>query len=117
MKHLQKHRKFHRKTGQRRAFLKGLLQNLVLKEKIQTTDARAKEIRGPMEKLVTLARRQDLASLRLLQARLPKKAAMKLYYEIAPRYKERPGGYLRISKMGALRKRDSAKQAIIEFVS
>ena len=97
--------------------MKGLMQNLVLKEKIQTTDARAKEIRGPMEKLVTLARRQDLASLRLLQARLPKKAAMKLYYEIAPRYKERPGGYLRIQKLNVLRKRDSAQQATIEFVS
>jgi len=102
--------------GQRRAFMKGLAQNLIIKEKIQTTDARAKAIRGPVEKLVTLARRQDLPSLRLLLSRLPKKAAMKLYYEIAPRYKGRAGGYLRIKKLAILRKRDSAKQAIIEFV-
>ncbi len=69
-----------------------------------------------MEKLVTVARKQDLASMRILLSRLPKEAALKLYYELAPRYKERRGGYLRIVKIGAVRKRDAAPKTIIEFV-
>jgi len=87
-----------------------------MKEKITTTEARAKEIRPRLEKLVTIARKQNLASLRLLLARLPKKSAEKLYYEIGPRYSGRKGGYLRIAKGAAVRKRDAAKMAVIEFV-
>lgn len=117
MRHLKKGRKFHRLRGQRKAFMKGLIQNLIVKEKIQTTETRAKAVRGPAEKLVTLARKQNLTALRVLLARLPEKAAMKLYYEIAPRYKERSGGYLRIKKLAAVRKRDGSREAIIEFVS
>jgi large subunit ribosomal protein L17 len=116
MRHLKKGRKFHRLRGKRKAFMKGLVQNLIIKEKIQTTETRAKAIRGPAEKMVTLAKKQNLASLRLLLSRLPKKAAMKLYYEVAPRYKERGGGYLRIQKLATRRKRDGAREAIIEFV-
>lgn len=109
-------RKFHRKRGPRRSFLKGLAHNLIMKEKIETTVARAKEIRPMVEKLLTHAKKQQLASLRLLLSRLPKDAAQKLYYEIAPKYKERNGGYLRIIKESATRKRDGASKAIIEFV-
>jgi len=87
-----------------------------MKERIQTTEARAKEIRPQVEKLVTLAKKQNLASLRLLLSRLPKGSATKLYYDVAPRYRDRTGGYLRILKTSIRRKRDSAKQAIIEFV-
>ena len=87
-----------------------------MKDRVQTTDARARELRPLVEKLVTLAKKQNLASLRLLLARLPKEAAMKLYYETAPKYQSRSGGYLRISKMSTRRKRDAAHQAIIEFV-
>lgn len=109
-------RKFHRKTGQRRAFLKGLANNLILRGKIETTQARAKEIRPLVERLVTLAKKQQLAALRLLLSRLPKQAAEKLYFEIAPRHKDRAGGYLRIVKESKFRKRDGTLLATIEFV-
>ena len=109
-------RKFGKLRGRRISFLKTLSHNLIMKEKVQTTDARAREMRPRVEKLVTLAKKQNLASLRLLQARLPKESAMKLYYEIAPKYEGRAGGYLRISKLAERRKRDAAMQSVIEFV-
>ena len=109
-------RKFHRKTGQRRLFYQGLANNLIMKEKIATTEIRAKAIRPFVEKLVTIGKKQQLASLRLLMSRLPKEAAQKVYYEIATRYQDRKGGYLRIIKQGRVRKRDGTRTAIIEFV-
>ena len=109
-------RNFHRTRGNRRLFLKSLLHNLILKEKMTTTVARAKEVRPAMEKMVTEAKKGTLASLRRLLAGLPRLSAMKLYYEIAPRYKERKGGYLRITKLAKSRKRDAAPQAVIEFL-
>lgn len=81
-----------------------------------TTEARARELRPLVEKLVTLAKKQNLASYRLLLARLPKDSANKLYYEIALQYQDRKGGYLRILKTMTRRKRDAAKKSIIEFV-
>ena len=87
-----------------------------MENRIQTTEARAKEIRPRVEKLVTIAKRGDLAALRLLLKRIPKDSAYKLYHEIGPRYKERDGGYLRIIKTAESRKRDSSKRVIIEFV-
>jgi len=87
-----------------------------MEERIETTEARAKEVRPQVEKLVTLAKKQNLASFRILLSRLPKQSAEKLYYEIAPRYQERRGGYLRILKTVVRRKRDAAKKAVIEFV-
>lgn len=109
-------RKFHRKKGPRRSFLKGLASNLIMKEKMETTVARAKEIRPLVERMISLAKRQQLAGLRLLLSRLPKEAAQKLFYEIGPRYKNRAGGYLRIIKEAKHRKRDAAPMSIIEFV-
>jgi len=87
-----------------------------MENRIQTTEARAKEIRPRVEKLVTIAKRGDLAALRLLLKRIPKDSAYKLYHEIGPRYKERDGGYLRIIKTAESRKRDGSKRVIIEFV-
>lgn len=109
-------RKFHRQRGERRLFFKGLAQNLIMKEKTETTVARAKEIRPQVERLISIAKKNNLSALRLLFSKLPKKAAEKLYYDIAPRYKERRGGYLRITKMAKTRKRDGAQMAFIEFV-
>jgi len=109
-------RKFGRLRGRRISFLKTLANNLIMKEKMQTTDARAREMRIIVEKLVTLAKKQNLASLRLLLSRLPNASAMKLYYEIAPKYQNRAGGYLRVSKLAKRRKRDAAMQSVIEFV-
>ena len=109
-------RKFHFKRGRRRLFINKLANNLVLHEKMETTVARAKEIKPLVERLTTIAKKQNLASLRILLAKLPKVSAQKLFYEIAPRYKERSGGYLRIIKEAKTRKRDGAALAIIEFV-
>ncbi|MBI5147935.1 MAG: 50S ribosomal protein L17 [Parcubacteria group bacterium] len=116
MRHLKKGRKFGKKTGRRRSFLKGIAHNLIMEEKIETTTARAKEIKPKVEKMVTLGKKQNLAGLRLLLSRLPQKSAEKIYYEIAPRYKNRRGGYLRIIKGTGTRKRDGVLKSIVEFV-
>jgi large subunit ribosomal protein L17 len=116
MKHLQSNKKFGRKRGQRQAFMKNLAKNLILKGHIETTETRAKAIRPVVEKLITLAKKQNLASLRLLISRVSKDAATKLYYDIAPQYTNRAGGYTRITKISKTRKGDSAPIAVIEFV-
>ena len=116
MRHSVKGTKFGRKKGDRRQFLKVLMGNLILQEGIKTTPTRAKEIRPRVEKMVTLAKKQNLASLRLLRSRLPEKAAFKLYYDIAPKYTERKGGYLRIVKTSESRMRDGADIVMIQFV-
>ncbi len=117
MQHRKKgNRKFGRVRGRRISFLKSLHRNLIIAERITTTEARAKAIKPQVEKLVTLAKKQNLASMRLLLARLPNDAALKLYYEIAPRYKERRGGYLRVIKVGGTRMRDAAPKSIVEFI-
>jgi len=115
MKHRKIGKKFGRKKDQRKAFLKSLISNLFLKEKIITTEARAKELKRKAEKMITLAKKQNLASYRLLLSRLPKSAAEKVFKEIAPRFKTKNGGYTRIIKMSASRKRDGAKMVIIEI--
>ena len=112
----KKGRKFGRIKGRRKSFLAILMHNLIMEGRIQTTEARAKEIRPRVEKLVTLAKKGDLSALRLLMRRVPKDSAYKLYHEIAPRYKDRDGGYLRIIKTSEIRKRDGVMKVIIEFV-
>jgi large subunit ribosomal protein L17 len=109
-------RKFNRTQGDRKLFLKNIAHNLVLKERMQTTEARAKEIRPIVERLLTIAKRGDLASYRKLLTVLPKVSAGKLFHDIAPRYKERKGGALRIIPQAKTRKRDGAYTVIIEFV-
>lgn len=116
MRHQKAGRKFHRGKGQRQALFKGIINNLVLHGGIDTTEAKAKEVRPKVEKLITVGKKQDLASLRILLSRLPKKSAEKIYYEIAPRYKEVKGGYVRIIKSAKARKDDGARIARIEFV-
>ncbi|GIW65849.1 MAG: 50S ribosomal protein L17 [Candidatus Parcubacteria bacterium] len=116
MKHLVKTKNFHRKRDQRNALMKILAHNLIMKERIKTTTARAKYLRKIVEKLITKAKKQDLSVLRLLIKKLPKKSAYKLFYEIAPRYKERNGGYLRVIKLPLKRLKDNAELSIIEFV-
>ena len=109
-------RKFHKIASRRRLFTRNLAHNLVKKEKIETTVARAKEIRPIVERLVTAAKRGDLAGMRRIRRVLPAESARHLFHEIAPRYKERHGGYLRITKLGSVRMRDGAPKATIEFV-
>ncbi|MBI5152939.1 MAG: 50S ribosomal protein L17 [Parcubacteria group bacterium] len=115
MKHVNKVRKFSRKTSERKAFIKSLNHNLVMHGKMETTLTRAKAIKSTVEKLVTVAKKQNVASLRLLMRRLPKVSSKKLFHEIAPKYKERAGGYTRIIK-GKSRIADGTTMAIIEFV-
>jgi large subunit ribosomal protein L17 len=116
MRHHNANRKFGRKKDQRLALLRSLAEALIKKGKIRTTEAKAKELRPFVEKLVTLARRNTLASRRLVISRLgAKERASELLQTIAPRYLGRPGGYTRITKLSP-RLSDSAKMAIIEFV-
>mgnify|MGYP001576212995 FL=1 len=116
MRRRKEGRKFGKKRGKKKAFLKGLAANLFLRGKIVTTEARAKEIARLAAKHITLAKRGDQSSYRLLLSRLPKNAAQKLFKDIAPRFKDRSGGYTRIYKTGR-RLRDNAPTAIIELVS
>lgn len=109
--------KFNRKRGARRSFFRGLATNLIMRGAIVTTVTRAKALRPLVERLVTLARRNRVSDLRLVISRLAnKEVAEKLFYDVAPKYKERPGGYTRIIKLGEVRKRDGAKKARIEFI-
>jgi large subunit ribosomal protein L17 len=87
-----------------------------MKGRIETTEAKAKDIKPVVEKAITLAKKNNLASLRLLLSRLTKDSANKLYYELAPKYKDRNSGYLRIMKISGQRKRDAASMVLIEFV-
>ena len=115
MKHLKKNRKFGRTADYRKAFLSNLANSLILKERIKTTEARAKEIRPIIEKMISVAKKETVANRRLLLRKLAIKPVSKLFKELAPRFKERHGGYLRILKI-ANRKNDGAKMAFIEFV-
>lgn len=117
MRHHDKNRKFGRKKNGRVAFLRGLVLSLIKKEKIKTTEARAKEIKSVVEKIITRGKTDTLANRRLLLARLYNQntAVKKVFEEIAPRYKGRSGGYIRITKL-APRKSDGARLAYIEFI-
>lgn len=116
MRHLSKVKKFHRKKDQREALFKILAHHLIMNGRIKTTTERAKYLRRIVEKLITLAKKQNLTALRKLIARLPKKSAYKLYYKIAPKYMDRNGGYTRIIKLPLRRKGDNAELSLIEFV-
>jgi large subunit ribosomal protein L17 len=115
MRHNNTNRKFGRETDQRRALLKSLARSLVLKGRITTTEARAKEIRPLVEKLVTRGKEATLANRRTLVARLGDEATASLLIKKAQGYVERAGGYLRITKLES-RKGDGAAMAVIEFV-
>lgn len=116
MRHHDKNRKFGRKSGQRAALLRGLARNLIIHGKMQTTEAKAKELRPYIEKLVTKARTDTLATRRHLISRLQsEKAAKKLLTDIGPKYASRSGGYTRIVKTGR-REGDASPMAVIEFI-
>ena len=115
MRHLIKTRKFGRTADFRKAFLWNLAGSLILKEQIRTTGARAKEIRSLVEKALNKAKNNTLANRRILLKNLAAKPVIKLFKDLAPRFKERKGGCLRILRIGA-RKNDGAEMVIIEFV-
>jgi large subunit ribosomal protein L17 len=116
MRHRKAGRKFNRNSPQRKALKKGLAISIIEHESIKTTLAKAKEIRGFLEPLVTLAKENTVANQRLAYARLQSKEAVaKLFDDLGPRFKNRPGGYLRVVKRG-LRPGDKSPAAQIEFV-
>ncbi len=116
MKHHKVKPKLGRVRSQRKALLRTLAVSLIRHERIETTEAKAKALRPFIERLVTLARRNDLAARRLVISRLGTNADLgKLFDQIAPRMKDRPGGYTRVVKLPP-RAGDAACKAIIEFV-
>lgn len=116
MRHLVRKRKLGLKRGPRRSFLRVLANNLVSHEKVTTTEARAKEVRKFVERMITYGKQQNIAGMRMLLKHLPKSAAYKVYNELAPKYKERHGGYTRIIKQSKLRVHDASRMATIQFV-
>ena len=116
MRHRSKTAKLKRNASHRKALLSNLACSLIEHGRIKTTLGKAKALRPVAEKLVTLAKRDDLHSRRLAIAYLHQKETVKkLFSEVAPASKDRPGGYCRITKLGA-RMTDSAQMAIIEWV-
>lgn len=117
MRHLKKGKKFHRLTARRKSFLRNLVNDLLRSGKIETTEARAKAIRPIVERLITCAKIESLAARRLILKRVHNKlVAEKILSELAPRYADRPGGYLRILKLSKSKKRDGSRMARVEFI-
>ncbi len=115
MRKRKKTAKFSRESAQRKALVHSLSRALLLKEKIQTTRAKAKAASQYAEALITLAKKGDVFSRRRLRMHMTESLVNKLISDIAPRYKERQGGYTRIIKLGR-RITDSSEMAIVELV-
>ena len=119
MRHRNKRGNLGRKTGHRQAVLSNLAASLILHGRIETTLAKAKAVRPYVEKLITLGKRGDLHARRLALARIRRRdrrvVVHRLFSEIAPRFRDRPGGYTRIVKTG-FRKGDAAPMAVLELV-
>ena len=116
MRHHKKGRQLSRTRSHRKATLRNLATSLFRHERIETTTAKAKELRPFAERLITLARRGDVHARRLAAMKIQDREVLgKLFDEIAPRYLERPGGYTRVLKLGN-RKGDAAEMSLIELV-
>lgn len=116
MRHRARDRQLSRTSGHRRALLANLATALLKHGRIVTTEAKAKELRPYVEKLITLARRGDLHARRLVARKIrDREVAGKLFHDIASRFASRPGGYTRIIKLGH-RSGDGAEMARIELV-
>ncbi|WP_226038452.1 50S ribosomal protein L17 [Aquibacillus saliphilus] len=115
-------RKLGRTTDQRMALLRNLATNLIIHERLETTEAKAKELRSVVDKMITLGKRGDLHARRQaasflynVEASENEAVVQKLFTDIAARYDERQGGYTRVLKLGP-RRGDGAEMAIIELV-
>jgi len=119
VRHQKKGRKLNRTASHRKALMSNLAASLVLHKQIRTTDAKAKELRGFIERLVTYAKKDDVHGRRLIMkkihGKLSKQIANVLIHDIAPSYTDRNGGYTRIIKIKN-RKNDNAPVSMIEFV-
>ena len=117
MRHKVAGRKLGRDTSHRRAMYRNLVTDLLGYEKITTTEAKAKEVRGLAEKMITLGKKGGLHSRRqALSFIIDKKVTDKVFTDLAPRYAERPGGYTRITKLGP-RLGDGAPMVRLELVA
>jgi large subunit ribosomal protein L17 len=116
MRHRAAHRKLGRRTAHRVSLLRNLAASLISHGRIRTTEAKAKELRPFVEKLVTLGKRDSLHARRRALSILPRREVVhRLFNDVSPRFSERPGGYTRILKL-AHRQGDGASMAFIEFV-
>ena len=119
MRHQKKGRKLNRTASHRKALFSNLAASLVIHKKIRTTDAKGKELRTYIERLVTYAKRGDVHGRRLIQKRITgkrgKEIANILIHNIAPAYADRHGGYTRLIKLNN-RKNDNAPVTLIEFI-
>ena len=116
MRHLDGNRKLGRKSAHRRALLRNLATSLVLHERIDTTLPKAKELRGVVDRLITLGKRGDMNARRMASSWFfNDEAVSKVFSDLAPRFKNRPGGYTRILRRG-VRHGDAADLATIELV-
>jgi large subunit ribosomal protein L17 len=115
MRKLNKGKQFSMKKGPRVALLKTLANSFFLHEKIKTTEAKAKALRPIVEKMITRGKNATVANRRLLAQKVNISTSKKIIEVIAPKYKDRNGGYTRITKLGP-RNSDGAKMAIIELV-
>lgn len=116
MRHRIKGRKLNRTASHRRALLRNMATSLFRHGRIETTTAKAKELRPYAERLITLAKRGDLHARRLAARKIADRQVLgSLFDDIAPRFSDRPGGYTRILKLGT-RKGDAAEMSLIELV-
>ncbi len=117
MRHLKSGRKLNRSSSHRRALMRNLVTALLRDEKIRTTDAKAKEVRRWVDRVITLGKDGSLHARRQALGIVQDKAVVvKLFDTIAPRFKDRPGGYTRIVKIG-WRRGDAAPISLLELVS
>ena len=116
MRHKYSGRKLNRTSAHRTSMFKNMMTSLIEHEEIKTTVPKAKELRGFLERLITIARVDTVAKRRIVFSRIRSKDAVaKLFNDLGPRFKERPGGYLRILKCG-YRPGDKAPMAIVQLV-
>ena len=116
MRHQKAHRKLGRTTSHRRALFRNQLASLVRHERITTTLQKAKELRPIAEKVITQGKRGTVHARRRVRTWLPDRSLVrKVFDDLAPRMEDRPGGYLRILKLGP-RKGDGAEMALVELV-
>jgi len=122
MKHLKRGRKLSRTRKQRKALLKTMLGNFILQKRIKTTEAKAKELKEKVEKIISRAKKilagpkgADLSQVKFLRSQLPRSIKAETLKKIAQRFSGRKGGYTRVVKIGQ-RRSDGAKMAIIELI-
>ena len=116
MRHQRVMKKFGRSSKHRKMLMRSLVTNLILAESIKTTLPKAKEARKDADRIVTIAKKGDLAARRLAASRLlDPKAVQKLFAKIAPAMKDRKGGYTRIVKLGT-RRGDAAEMCVLQWV-